>query len=117
MKQRCLNPKNPSYRKYGGRGIKVCARWLNSYNNFVADMGENPGGRYLDRINADGDYETGNCRWADSATSANNKRPIIWMHVYDEWLQRVDAWRHAQSYNMSRAEAVRRLVEMSLDRI
>lgn len=64
MRQRCENPKNARYSRYGGRGIKVCAHWQ-SFDNFLADMGERPTGKTLDRFpNSDGDYERTNCRWA-----------------------------------------------------
>lgn len=77
MKSRCFNKKTPSYKNYGGRGITVCERWLgsNGFLNFIADMGERPDGYSLDRINNDGNYEPNNCRWADSKTQCNNRRP------------------------------------------
>jgi hypothetical protein len=75
MKQRCNNPKCKGYPNYGGRGIRVCDRWADSYLNFLADMGRRPKRGYsLDRINNDGHYEPGNCRWADAKEQAANKR-------------------------------------------
>lgn len=74
MRQRCTNPNNVKYPIYGGRGITVCERWLNSYANFVADMSERPEGMTLDRKNNNGNYEPGNCRWANSSTQNQNKR-------------------------------------------
>lgn len=74
MKQRCLNPKVPQYHNYGGRGITVCDRWLSSFENFLIDMGEKPAGKSIDRINNDGNYEPGNCRWATSKEQRDNQR-------------------------------------------
>lgn len=74
MKQRCLNPSHNSYDYYGGRGIKVCTAWLDSFEAFLADMCERPKGMTLDRIDPDGNYEPGNCRWATAKDQGNNKR-------------------------------------------
>ena len=73
MQARCTNPKMIKYLYYGGRGIKVCERWR-SFSNFLADMGERPIGRTIDRTNNDGNYEPGNCRWATPKEQSANQR-------------------------------------------
>jgi hypothetical protein len=73
MLQRCGNPKAFGFHKYGGRGITVCERWKN-FDNFLADMGERPSlDLTLDRIDHNGNYEPGNCRWSNDHTQQNNK--------------------------------------------
>ena len=75
MLHRCQYVKDESYKYYGGRGISVCERW-HKFENFYEDMGEKPNGLALERIDSDGDYEPGNCKWATHKEQANNKRPI-----------------------------------------
>lgn len=72
MKQRCLYKGAASYASYGGAGITVCDRWL-SFENFLADMGERPQGKTLDRIDNRKGYEPGNCRWATQVQQERNK--------------------------------------------
>jgi hypothetical protein len=72
--QRCFNPRDAWYHCYGARGITVCDEWL-SFENFYADMGDPPDGLSIDRINNDGNYEPGNCRWATRAVQNANRRP------------------------------------------
>jgi hypothetical protein len=74
MRERCLRPDSQSYPNYGGRGITICDRWRNSFVNFLADMGERPNGHTLDRIDVNGNYEPGNCRWATNKRQARNTR-------------------------------------------
>jgi hypothetical protein len=73
-KSRCITPTNDRYSSYGGRGITMCDRWLNSFENFLEDMGERPESMSLDRIDVDGNYETSNCRWATAKEQSNNTR-------------------------------------------
>ena len=73
-KDRVSNPNNPRAKHYQGRGITMCSRWFDSFENFLADMGERPVNTTLDRIDNDGHYEPGNCRWATIQQQAHNQR-------------------------------------------
>lgn len=73
MHNRCKNPSSKDWKYYGGRGVSVCARW-SSFKNFLEDMGDPPAGLSIDRIDPNGDYEPGNCRWADALTQSRNRR-------------------------------------------
>jgi len=73
MKQRCENPNSEVFKDYGGRGVKVCVKW-SEFENFLKDMGECPKGLEIDRINNDGNYEPGNCRWTTKKQNQSNKR-------------------------------------------
>lgn len=73
MRQRCQNPNYDKYSYYGGRGIRVCERWQ-VFENFLADMGPRPEGKTLDRIETNGNYEPGNCRWATRSEQQQNTR-------------------------------------------
>lgn len=77
MKTRCLKESNKFYAHYGGRGITICQRWLESFENFYSDMGNKPSKEYsLERIDNDKGYEPANCKWADWLEQSTNKRVL-----------------------------------------
>jgi hypothetical protein len=94
MKNRCCNPKYANWNIYGGRGITVCDRWLNSFENFVADMGLKPTPKHsIDRIDGSGNYEPSNCRWANKKEQAENTSRNVFVKLNGETLTISDAAR------------------------
>jgi len=99
MLHRCYNTARAGYEHYGGRGIKVCDRWLESFKNFLEDMGERPENTTLDRINNDGDYCKENCRWAIKQIQSHNRRKkpqasskylgVCYNKKYNKWDARI----------------------------
>ena len=112
MISRCTLPNLTAYRNYGGRGITVCDRWRHSFENFYADMGARPAKMSLDRIDVNGNYEPGNCRWATKAEQSTNTRRN---HVIEfagerltlgEWEHRLGVRRGIVSSRLQRGWAV-----------
>lgn len=92
IKKRCRNKNHHAYNNYGGRGIKVCDRWFDSFENFLEDMGKIPDDKdVIDRINNDGNYEPENCRWVTYEESDNNKRNNIFIE-YNNKRQTIRQW-------------------------
>lgn len=107
IKSRCLNPNAPGYQNYGGRGIKMCERWQESYQAFVDDVGDRPSARHtLDRINNDGDYEPGNVRWATYGEQRRNMRNNVWIEwngermIAPDWAKRLGISTQSMSYRL-----------------
>lgn len=105
MRRRCLSPNSANYYLYGGRGIRVCKRW-DQFEAFLADMGDRPRGTSLDRIDVDGDYEPGNCRWATRREQGNNRRPCKYL-TYNGRTQTVTRW--AEELGVPRGAIYQRL--------
>ncbi len=106
MKARCYNPRNKRYANYGGAGIRVCDRWLNSFENFYADMGDRPEGTSIDRIESHMGYSPENCRWA-TQTQQQNNRTNNHLVVYDN--QTMSISEAAERYNINPHTLQRRI--------
>ncbi len=91
MKNRCRNKNIGCFKNYGGRGIVVCRRWNDSFENFLTDMGEPPLGHSIDRIDNNGSYSPTNCRWADSFTQTNNARSNLVLECFGK-KQTLSSW-------------------------
>lgn len=92
IKSRCYRETNKCFHRYGGRGITVCDRWLESFENFLADMGERPSdGHSIDRIDPDGNYEPSNCRWATYQEQNRNRRSNRMISLNGEEVPLVEA--------------------------
>lgn len=101
MLYRCYNENDKDYKNYGGRGITVCDRWKNSLMNFYEDMGDRPEGMSIDRIDVNGNYEPGNCKWSTLKEQANNKRNTLYFddgENFSEWLSANNFNRHKAWY-------------------
>lgn len=105
MRARCLQPDSTSYRNYGGRGITICGRWA-EFANFLADMGPRPPGTSLDRIDNNGHYEPGNCRWATRTQQTRNRSITIYVTFQGKRMPRAE---FAESIGLTPDEVARRL--------
>lgn len=79
MRRRCLNSSHKNFPSYGARGIAICSRWIESFDNFYADMGPRPPGMTLERVDNDGQYSPGNCKWDTQRAQRNNTRKNVFL--------------------------------------
>lgn len=127
MIQRCTNPDSTGYIYYGGRGITVCDRWLNSFENFLEDMGDRPDNKTIDRVDVNSDYSKENCKWSDIYEQGANKRTslssadrvvgIQWSKTSCMWRARMcrDGKHILDSYFHSEAEAIEARLAAEVD--
>ncbi len=112
MLSRCYNPRATGYENYGGKGVKVCDRWRESFWNFYEDMGNRPEKHTLDRISVDGDYTPDNCRWASWEEQANNKSDTVYLEFDNEtlslsmWARKVGIMPNTLLYRLQRGWSV-----------
>jgi len=112
IKQRCHNPNDKGYKNYGGRGITVCDRWKNSFENFFKDMGVKPKGLTLERIENDKGYSKENCKWATMKQQASNRRNSRFI-TYNGETKIMTEW--ARQYGLSRGVLWQRIYNMKWD--
>ena len=121
MRQRCVNPNHKSYKYYGGRGIKVCDRWLESFESFLADMGEAPKGMSIERNDVGGNYEPSNCRWATMEDQSNNRRTNRFIthegrtQTIAQWAEEIGMSRQALRYRLDNGWSIKEAFEMKLN--
>lgn len=105
MKQRCMNAKRREYKHYGGRGIRVCDQWLNSFLTFFADVGQRPSDQHsIDRIDVNGNYEPGNVRWATQQEQVENTR-VVRMVTIGAKTQSISAWEREMGLSKGQVRA------------
>lgn len=108
MRDRCSNPKSKGWKRYGGRGIKVCARW-EKYSNFLEDMGERVSTEHsIDRIDNNGNYEPSNCRWAIRTVQQNNTSTNKYITAFGE-TKTIAEWCRDSRCSISQAALYKRI--------
>ncbi len=110
MKSRCYNKNNIFYQNYGGRGITVCDRWKNSFENFYSDMGKCPNGHSIDRIDNDNGYFPENCKWSTRSEQDRNKTNSVFItykgetKILSDWAKLFHITTQKIRYNMKKGK-------------
>lgn len=124
MRKRCNDPRDPSFARYGGRGIRVCARWNESFETFLEDMGIRPARRFtLDRKDVNGPYEKSNCRWATSQQQCRNRRRNHRVTfageslTITEWAERTGIWKGTIRERLKRGWSTHDALTMPADSV
>ena len=117
IKSRCNNINNPGYYNYGGRGIKICSRWNDSFSDFLMDVGRAPSNRHsLDRINVNAGYEPGNVKWATTVEQSNNRTTNVFLEYMGEkltigqWATRLKVRRTSIDYQLRKGRDIAYMV-------
>lgn len=116
MKNRCLDPNSPSYRYYGGRGIKICKSW-NNFKNFLSDMGLRPNNNLsIERIDNNKGYRKDNCRWATSKDQSRNRRSNKWIEyngetlILTDWAKRLGAKSYVLTHRIKKGWPIEKVI-------
>jgi len=105
IKERTTNPNHRAFKDYGGRGIKMCERWQNSFEAFAADMGPRPDGFYIDRTDNDKGYSPDNCNWVTPADSTRNRRNAMMIDIEGTRMHLASACEHFNVVSYGTAKA------------
>lgn len=129
IRQRCENPKNPRYQRYGGRGIKMCGRWQSSFDAFLSDVGYRPSPTHsIDRIDNDGHYEPGNVRWGTpeqqrvtrtygrGKMKGSRRKKMVSFAVDPSLLERLDVWLDSLDVPASKTACLERAIAEFLEK-
>jgi len=121
MRKRCYNPSNKQYKDYGGRGIKVCDRWLDNkhgFENFLQDMGPRPSSKHsIERRDNNGNYCPENCYWATKKEQSRNTRRNCWLSAYGktiiltDWAQELACHYTVIIYHLRRGKTMEWIVD------
>lgn len=120
-KSRCSNPNNIGFKHYGGRGIAVCEKWAKDFSAFFADMGPCPPGMSIERVDVNGNYEPGNCKWATQAEQTLNTRRTRWIECNGQrkplavWAREIGATQQNLRSRLKNGYSLKEIVENGMN--